>query len=288
MRKTSISIFFFAGFFLMTGCNNNNDNRQVVEVREDSIHNKKAADINTTNYYSCYENFFKELPRFNDSSSAYLVWNTGKRKSLTQFFKDEFMSPVSQYGKKDIDGDGVAELIIFNYTGGAHCCDEYYIFHQNDEHNFEYKAHIIGGQACMEPATNTITYSFSETLGYFFSCYACGFSDSSGTFKTMREIQLKYAQSKLSVITYDTSAARQNLINLQVLKKHGYEKIEGLMDSGWRKEFAINLAIWHYNHNKKWKLTKKIFDKYYAFKDAFTVWKEFHSTLIEAAKENSF
>lgn len=287
MRKTRISIFFFTGFFLITGCNNNT-NRQVVEVRKDSVHNKKAADTDTTNYYSCYENFFKELPRFNDSSSAYLVWNTGKRKSLTQFFKDEFMSPVSQYGKKDIDGDGVAELIIFNYTGGAHCCDEYYIFHQNNEREFEYKAHIMGGQACIEAATNTISYSFSETFGYFFSCYACEFSDSSGIFKTMREIQLKYAGSKLQVITYDSSSAKQNIINLQLLKNHGYEKVEGLMDNGWRKEFATNLAIWHYNHNKNWKQTKKLFDSYYTFKDAPKVWKEFHRTIIEAAKENSF
>jgi hypothetical protein len=60
------------------------------------------------------------------------------------------------------------------------------------------------------------------------------------------------------------------------------------MDSGWRKELAINLAIWHFNHNRNWKKTKKLFDNYYNFKDAPKVWTEFHRTMKEATKENSF
>ncbi len=287
MRITRLIMFLMSGFFLMIGCNNNS-NRRLIKVGKDTVHSPKAEDTDTSTYDACYEDFFKGLPRFDDSSGARLVWSTGKRKSLTQFFKDEFMSAVSQYGKKDLDGDGTTELIVFNYTGGPHCCDEYYFFSQKNEKEFEYRAHLMGGQACIEATTNTISYSLSETFGYFFSCYACGFSDSSGAFKTMREIQLKYTGARLEVVAYDTLAAKQNIINLRILNEHGFEKIEGLMDNGWRKEFAINLAIWHYNHNKNWKQTKKLFEEYYTFNDAPRVWTEFHRTMVEAGKENSF
>lgn len=283
-----IIILLVIDCFLMAACNDNDSGKKMAGVARDTSSLIKPPDVDTTSFDSCFEDFFKGLPRFSDSLSAYLVWQNGKRKTLTQFFKDEFMSPVSQYGKKDIDGDGITELVIFNYTGGAHCCDEYFIFSQKNENEFEYKAHIMGGQACIDPATNTITYSFSESLGYFFSCYACGISDSTGKFKTMREIQLKFADSKLQVVNYDTAAARQNITNLEILQQHGFEKIVGLMDNGWRKEFAINFAIWYYNHGKEWKQTKRLFDKYYTFKDADKVWKEFYRTMKEIAKENSF
>jgi hypothetical protein len=99
---------------------------------------------------------------------------------------------------------------------------------------------------------------------------------------------LRYASSALEVIPYDTVAALQNIRNLEILQNHGYEKIEGMMDNGWRKEFAINLAIWHFNHGKNWKLTKSMFYHYYKFKDAGRVWKEFYRTMTDAAKENDF
>jgi hypothetical protein len=286
MRNTAFIIVVLVGFFVNPGCNNNAE-KQVSE--KDTIRNaKKLPTPDSTDYEGCYEEFFKRLPRFSDSGSAYLVWKNGKRKSLTQFFKDEFMSPVSQYGKKDLDGDGISELIIFNYTGGAHCCDEYYFFRQKSGQDFEFKAHLMGGQACIDAASNLITYSFSELLGYFYSCYACSFNDSSGNFKTMREIQLKYTGPKLEIVPYDKNAEQQNLKNLDVLQKNGFEKIEETMDNGWRKEIAMNLAIWHFNHNKNWKQTKLLFNKYYKFPDASKVWKEFHRTLAESEKENSF
>jgi hypothetical protein len=61
-----------------------------------------------------------------------------------------------------------------------------------------------------------------------------------------------------------------------------------MMDNGWRKEFAMNLAVWHYNHGKDWDGTKKLFDQYYVFEDADKVWNEFYHTLKESEKENSF
>jgi hypothetical protein len=237
---------------------------------------------------SCYENFFNGLPHFRDSGSAVLILGDGTRTSLTQFFKDEFMSPVSEYGIKDLDRDGLNELIVFNNTGGAHCCDEYHIFHQRREDEFELKAHIMGGQTCIDPSTNAFNFSFTENLGYFFACYACEFEDSTGAFKPMRDISLVYSNGALEVTPYDSIAEKQNLFNLEVLQNHGFEDLEGMMDNGWRKEFAMNFAVWHFNHGKNWNNTRQLFRKYYNFSDSLKVWQEFFTTLTESARENTF
>lgn len=284
MRNTALILVCMALFFLATGCNEHSE-KKAGPAANDST---DISLFDSIGYESCYEDFFKGIARFKDSNSAYLLLDDGKRVSLPQFFKDEFMSTVSYYGKKDIDGDGTAELIIFNYTGGAHCCDEYYFFKQKNEEEFEYKAHITGGQACIAANSNRISYSLNELLGYFFSCYACEFTDSSGNFKSMRDIHLKYVDSALEIIPYDNVAEQQNLANLESLTKHGYEKVEDLMDNGWRKEFAMNFAVWYYNHHKNWESTKDLFNKYYKFPDSARVWKEFYRTLREAEKENSF
>lgn len=274
-------------FLISSGCKNN-AGKEGNSTTDSLQASKDAEDSSKLIYASCYDNFFSPLPKFKDSSSAYLLLNDGKRITLTQFFKDEFMSEISQYGRKDMDNDGVEELIVFNNTGGAHCCDEYYIFSQRHTNEYEFKAHLMGGETCINASDNIFTYSFGETFGYFFTCYACEFKDSSGVFNSVREIQLKYAGGKLEVIPYDSAAEKQNLINLEILQKHGYEKVEDLMDSGWRKEFAINLAVWHFNHSKDWNQTKALFSKYYNFEDAEKVWKEFYAILFDSTKENTF
>lgn len=286
MQTGKWMILFFLIFLLTAGCDNNAKRNP-----GDQIHDSMQAgedDSSKLAYADCYENFFKALPKFSDSMSASLLLQDGKRITLTRFFRDEFMSQVSQYGKKDLDGDGTEELIVFNNTGGAHCCDEYYIFTQKTKNEFEFKAHLMGGETCIDATNNTFAYSFGETFGYFFTCYACEFEDSSGAFHSKREIQLKYASGKLQVIPYGSEDEKQIRVNLQILQDHGFEKVEGLMDSGWRKEFAMNLAVWHFNHNKDWKQTKQLFDQYYHFRDAAKVWKEFHNTLQEFGKENTF
>jgi hypothetical protein len=279
MRSTGLGILFFF-IWITTGCNSNADKYS----EETGMDMDSAARA----YAECYENFFEDLPKFNDSSSAILNLESTRKISITQFFKEEYMSPVAQYGLKDLDGDGVTELIIYNNSGGAHCCDEYYIFSQTGEKEFDFKSHLMGSGACISASTNTISFSFSETLGYFFACYACGFTDSSANFKPMRGITLQFKNGNLAVVPYSSAEEKQNITNLQVLKNHGYEKVEGMMDNGWRKEYAMNLAVWHYNHGKNWDRTKKLFDQYYVFEDADKVWNEFYHTLKESEKENTF
>ncbi|MEJ7740845.1 MAG: hypothetical protein WKF97_25790 [Chitinophagaceae bacterium] len=282
-------LVFVCGLLLTfaLSCTNNSD-KQADEKNSDSSSSIDSADLAYLASDECYIKFFHKLPKFTDSNSAFLEMGDGKKVSMTQFFKDEFMSPVSQYGTKDMDGDAVPELIIYNNTGGAHCCDEYYVFSRKGDNQYLFKAHLMGGGTCIDAGTNTFTFSFNETFGYFFSCYACEFKDSTNNFKTMREIYLKYINGRLQILPYDKAAEKQNLINLDILQKHGFEKVEGLMDNGWRKEFAMNFAVWHFNHGQKWDETRAIFNRYYQFRDAAKIWEEFYNTLNDSRKENTF
>lgn len=248
---------------------------------KDTVLSEEAA------YANCYENFFKGLPTWKDSATASLQLQNGQRVSAGQFFADEFMGPSSRYGEKDLDGDGTTELIFYNNTGGAHCCDDYTIFQKQSNTDYEFRAHLTGS-ACIDAATSQFSFSFNEMLGYFFGCYACGFEDSTTTFRTLREIVLKYNGGKLDPVPYDAAAEKQNITNLEVLQKHGFEKLEDMMDNGWRKEFAMNIAVWHYNHGKDWPATENLFRRYYNFADTEKIWNEFHTVLSEAGKDNTF
>jgi hypothetical protein len=278
-----------AGYFFLalaaTGCTGTAD-KQAGDKAGDSVVAETPDEMLFDE--SCYNNFFTGLPKFKDSLSALLLLESGKKATLTQFFRDEYMSTMAQYGTKDLDGDGTIELVIYNNTGGAHCCDEYYIFQQKAKSEFRYQGQLVSGQVCVDAATNIFTYSFTETYGYFFGCYACTFQDSTGVFKSMREIQLRFSKNKFEVVPYDTAAEKQNILNLQVLYDHGYEELEGMMDNGLRKEFAMNFAVWHFNHGQDWKKTKKLFDQYYHFNDAVKIWMEFYNILKEVSQQNSF
>jgi hypothetical protein len=268
---------------ILISCNQNPRNR--FDSPEDSL--QFQTDSLTDIAGACQGSFFRDLERFEDSSSAYLIVDSNKRITLTQFFRDEFMSPVSSYGLKDLDEDGAEELIVYNNTGGAHCCDEFSIFSAVSENEYMFKSRLMG-DVCITPETNAFTFSFNEPMGYFFSCYACNFSDSSSSFRTMRALRMRYAKGKLEVIPYSKQEEVQNLRNFEVLTNSGYKKLNGLMDDGWRKEYAVNTAIWHFNHGKNWTTTKTLFDKYYQYPDHKQVWDELYQTILATSHENTF
>ena len=128
-----------------------------------------------------------------------------------------------------------------------------------------------------------------ETLGYFFSCYACIYRDSAVEYRPLRETELRFYDGNFAVVPYNADVEKQVETNLNLLKNHGFVELDGgLMDNGWRKEYAMNLAVWHFNHGKNWEATQKLFAQYYPFKDASNVWAEFTRSLKAAEKENSF
>jgi hypothetical protein len=234
----------------------------------------------------CIKPFFDGLEKMPDSNRAILVMKNGREMAWMNFLKNELMTEHANWGLSNFDNDTIPELLVHNYTGGAHCCEELYVFEKSGR-KYKLKAKLFGGFQCIDASSKIVSFSFNETLGYFYSCYACGYQDSSAGFRPIREIDLKYTDGKFAVVPYNADVDKQVIKNLEILKEHGFEDIDqGLMDSGWRKEFALNLAVWHYNHGKNWTETKKLFDTYYPFKDATKIYKEFYRIIKDAEKES--
>ena len=95
-----------------------------------SQNNQQTTD--TTTIENCYDNFFKQSEKVTSPEKIRLVLKNGKTVSLTSFVggndTNNVMGIQSQFGLADLDKDGKKELVVFNYTGGAHCCDEFYFF----------------------------------------------------------------------------------------------------------------------------------------------------------------
>lgn len=280
-------IFVFLAITTFLACNNNGDQKSSGSDSTISGGDTTNVPADSLVYEDCYEKFFAGLPSLTDSNTIITLKN-GNKVKFSEFKTTDLDSKYMRIGLKSIDGDTIPELITYNNTGGAHCCDVISIF-ARDKAGYTFKAGLYGGFACIDPVTNVFTYSLNETLGYFFTCYACGFSDSAKGYQTIRELEFSYAKGRFNLNPVSDSTAKQLIKNLEILRDHGYEELpaDGNMDSGWRKEFVMNFAIWHYQHGKKWDETKKLFDQYYRFKDAAKVWKEFYSTLKDGEKESS-
>jgi hypothetical protein len=290
MRKLWQFFFFLLLSQLISFCNNN-QSKQAAQLA-DTVETPAAPGIDTASadddYQDCNYRFFSFVPKSADTTDMRLKLSNGHEVDWQQFQNDELMSSQVRWGTTNLNNDTVTELLVLNYTGGAHCCDEVYVFEKQPGYYVQ-KAKLFGGFICIDPASNLFTFSFNEALGYFFACYACGFADSTGRFEVIREIELRYDNGRFVVVPYLPDTEKQLFQNLELLAAHKYEHMEeGLMDSGWRKEFAMNIAVWHYNHGKNWTATKALFDKYYEFKDAARVWKELRNTLQEMERENDF
>ena len=288
MGKYAFLFFSFLISISLACCTNEKDGKASGAVPQQNNNQGETAlsEEEAERYEDCNEPFFSSVQKIQDTSSLKIKIKNGSVHSWTGFVNDELMSRNVRWGVKDLDNDSVPELLVFNYTGGAHCCNELYIF-SREPGVFMQQARLFSGFSCIEQSGALIRFSFNEPLGYFFACYACGFTDSTGAFRSIREIALRYENRRFKALPFDPDTEKQLYLNLSVLARHEYEEMEeGLMDSGWRKEFAMNFAAWHYTHGKNWRSTKALFDKFYTFKDAANVWSAFRKALSELEKQN--
>jgi hypothetical protein len=51
-----------------------------------------------------------------------------KEQTLSSFIKADYIAKEEVKALVDVDKDSTKELVIHNFTGGAYCCDELYIF----------------------------------------------------------------------------------------------------------------------------------------------------------------
>jgi hypothetical protein len=237
----------------------------------------------------CTTNFFERSEIVKSPAKIILVNKSGKTMTMASFLKAQTYADI-QHGLADLDNDGKKELIINDYTGGAHCCDEFFIFKNISTNKYQYVAKTFAGDVCVTNK-NEFLYNFYELFGYFFTCYACAYEDTSDMAPApLHNIVLKYNKGKLSVVPGDKELRSQIIDNLSILGEQPYQKLEREIDqdNGLRKEFAINLAVFYYSFGRNMIETKKLFDKYYKYADAKKVWAQFSTQLQFIRKDNDF
>lgn len=241
------------------------------------------------------EVFFSRCDTVADQAKTTLIKKNGKTVSLQYALRgedDDISGIGQQYGLKDMDGDGIKELVLFNFTGGAHCCDELYVFKYVSPRKYRYAVKTFAGDVNITPQ-NEIMYHFYEQYGYFFTCFACQYEDTTDTAPIpVRSILLRYDKGKLKVIPGDTELKNTINDNLGKLREQPYQEVVNTedinFDDGLRKEFALNLAVYYFSFGKNINNTKALFDKYYTFPDAKEVWKEFREILKGIESDNDF
>ena len=233
--------------------------------------------------------FFQQAEKVSNSAKTMLVTKAKKTISLAGFLKTGDMQ-YSDNALADLDNDGKKELLISNFTGGAHCCDEIYIFRNIASNKYQYVTRLFAGNTVIT-SEKQFVYNFHELLGYFFTCFACGYSDTSDAAAVpMQTITLKYSKGKMLIVPGDKELRSTINDNLGKLGELPYEKLDGELaqDNGLRKEIALNLAVFYYSFGKNLLETQKLFYKYYKHPDAQKVWAAFSKQIQYLRKENEF
>ena len=245
-------------------------------------------------WQDCFDKFFEKAEPVPHTEKVMLVLKNLKTVSLKNFLAsgngDTSMGSPPKQGFADLDNDGKKELVLYDYTGGAHCCDEFFIFKNIAPNKYQYVNKTFAGDVCINDK-NEFMYDFHQQYGYFFTCFACEYEDSSDAGpQPVSGITLKYAKGKLSVVPGDQQLKSTITDNLSKLKEQPYQKLqdEADQDNGLRKEFALNLVVYYYSFGKNLVAVQQLFNKYYRFPDAKKVWTEFVSLLNGIKKENDF
>lgn len=257
-----------------------------IQAQEDSVRHTKDSVIEIATDPTTL--FFQSGERISTPAKTILITAAKKTISLAALQKNENMM-MSDHTLADLDNDGKKELIIYNFTGGAHCCDEIYIFKNIAVNKYQQVAKLFAGNTIITSEKEFI-YDFHEQFGYFFTCFACGYSDTSDEAPIqLTSIKLKYNKGKLMIMPGDKELRSTINDNLGKLGEQPYEKPDDdlAQDNGLRKEFALNLAVFYYSFGKNLPETQKLFNKYYKYPDAKKVWTAFAKELLYIPKQST-
>ncbi len=270
----------------------------VAQAQEDTVFYQRDSVIETGDPTT---HFFKTGEKTTDAGKISVTLKSGKVLTLAALLKavnlntgkwvagdkeNEFID----YTFADLDNDNKKELVISNFTGGAHCCDEIYIYKNIAPNKFQYVVKMFGGHTIITPKRE-FEFSFDESFGYFFTCYACGYADTSDAAPIpLRSITLRYNKGKISIVPGDKELSNTITDNLGKLGELPFGKLDDelAMDDGLRKEVAMNLAVFYYSFGRNLPETQKLFNKYYRYPDATKVWAAFTKSLLYIKKDNDF
>jgi hypothetical protein len=232
--------------------------------------------------------FFQQNEKVASPAAVKLVTKAGKIVSLRSFLATTGI--YADHVLADMDKDGKKELLISNYTGGAHCCDEMYIFKNIAPNRFQHVVKFFAGNTTIT-RNNEFVYNFYEPFGYFFTCYACSYTDSSDEGPIdIHDIVLNYNKGKIVVVPGNMELRSIIVDNLGKLCEQPYENLADDMaqDNGLRKAVAINLAIFYYSFGRNILETQKLFNRFYKYPDAKKVWTAFTRELQIIKKDSDF
>lgn len=274
-----VLLFFFVG---MIACNQQSTSNKTTDApaADTSGLSSSENDSDPLNRRNCFAWFFKGAAVVEDSNSLFVAFPGFPRMSLRQMIRDELFNNA-RVGLQDLDGDGRAEMVIYNYTGGAHCCDEFFVLAPDATGTYSIQTKLFGGNTCIS-RNYEFSYNLYEGLGYFYACYACIYTDSAKGLIVPPPIQYRYENGRF-LLSGDTAAlAAAALKNLNLLRQVPLKKLQNNEDGGIRKMFAINLATLHFLRNSNWEATRILFDRFYVSKkDAEEVWQQFQKTLTD-------
>lgn len=238
--------------------------------------------------------FFQQAEKIKTPEKIFLITKAKKTISFKKFLAGlnggVTDSPLyTDHGLNDLDGDGKKELLIWNYTGGAHCCDEIYLFRKTAVNKYQQVAKIFAGHTAIT-ADKYFEYDLYENFGYFFTCYACSYTDTTDASPIdVSAITLRYKAGKLAVLPGDKEIRSVINDNLAKLGEQPYVKLEEAdFDEGLRKEYAINLAAYYFLFGKNLPATQQLFNKYYKYPDAKKVWAAFIKQLNYLKSQSDF
>lgn len=239
----------------------------------------------------CFETFFHSAAKPKTPGRIRLLVNK-REQSLGSYLRQTISGLEQRTALQDLDGDGKAELVIYNFTGGAHCCDEFYFFKPIGPNKYAPAGKLFAGNTCV--TGTTFLFDFAEPFGYFYTCYACeleGKKNKAGdSYERLANISLRYKDGRLVVNTGDEDLKEKLVRNLRYIKSLGWDGgvKPGEFDDGRRKALAQTLAVYYFSFGKKATELKALFASYYPYKDASVVWKEFSDLLTNMQSQNSF
>lgn len=218
-----------------------------------------------------------------------LISKTKKVSKLSAMLKNTDML-YTEHALADLDNDGKKELVINNNTGGAHCCDGIYIYKNAGINKYQEVVRLYAGNTIITEK-NEFLYGLHENFGYFFTCYACAYSDTSDEAPIdVSRLTLRYKNGKMVVVQTDNEFKSIINDNLGKLGEQPYQKPgdDPIVDDGLRKEFALNLAAYYFTFGKNITATQQLFNKYYKYPDAKKVWAAFSKQLLSLRTKNDF
>jgi len=239
--------------------------------------------------------FFQEGEKTKTPGKLLLLMKDKKTRSLSAFLKslgnEELGETVyADHALADLDKDGRKELLVYNYTGGAHCCDELYLFKNTGVNKYQQVAKLFAGNTIITKEREFI-YNFHEQYGYFFTCFACGYEDLSDEGPLSNSsITLRFRKGKIQVVPGDPDLKAMIRDNLEKLGENPYQPLEDDIehDDGLRKEMAFNLVVNYFSFGRNLPETRQLFFRYYKHPDAAKVWAGFTRQLNYILSQNDF